>query len=459
MSFCESCFKKDRKIDELEEEIVRLKSRIRYEQLKNKEGYFGSSTPSSQKPVKANSQNSSERKNGGAVKGHEGHGRRTISEAEADRIEYLSTDDECPDCKNKLVSKGTIRRSVIESNPIKIEKVSYEYEKKYCPKCNKIVSNKPRILPKSLYGNQLVTQSIVMHYAHGIPAGTVEEILGNIFPENGLYDIYHRVAKLWESAIPKIILEYRQEPVKHGDETGWRTDGESGYAWIFCSKNISLFQFKETRSSRVPLEIFGSEKVPGVLIVDRYQGYNKVPCKIQYCYAHLLRQVEDLGKEFAAVSEIQCFVGSLAPLLSSAMHLRTTNISDKIYYHKAEKIKTEIVGIINTPAAHSGIIKIQMIFKTNDDRLYHWVEDRNVPAENNTAERELRPTVIARKVSFGSQSKKGALTRSTLMTILHTAQKRLKDKTLEEWFKESLDYLSQNQEADPYSLLPHSNSS
>ncbi|NLE42447.1 MAG: transposase, partial [Lentisphaerae bacterium] len=41
-----------------------------------------------------------------------------------------------------------------------------------------------------------------------------------------------------------------------------------------------------------------------------------------------------------------------------------------------------------------------------------------IPAENNLAERELRSLVIARKISFGSQSKTGLETRETLMSVL-----------------------------------------
>jgi len=48
-----------------------------------------------------------------------------------------------------------------------------------------------------------------------------------------------------------------------------------------------------------------------------------------------------------------------------------------------------------------------------------------VPADNNRAERELRPLVIARKVSFGSQSDAGAQTREILMTVLHTLKKNV----------------------------------
>jgi hypothetical protein len=39
------------------------------------------------------------------------------------------------------------------------------------------------------------------------------------------------------------------------------------------------------------------------------------------------------------------------------------------------------------------------------------------------AERDLHPTVIARKVSFGSSSDAGSKTRSVLMSVLHTLNK------------------------------------
>ena len=80
--------------------------------------------------------------------------------------------------------------------------------------------------------------------------------------------------------------------------------------------------------------------------------------------------------------------------------------------------------------------------------------DPRIPAENNYAERELRPTVIARKVSFGSQSDAGAKTRSSLMTLLYTAKKRLKDESLEEWFKGALDRIAEDPTLNIASLLP-----
>jgi transposase len=99
---------------------------------------------------------------------------------------------------------------------------------------------------------------------------------------------------------------------------------------------------------------------------------------------------------------------------------------------------------MGAPAHHMGIQNIQRIFIKNEQRLYHWADDRRVPAHNNRAERELRPTVVARKTSFGSQSEKGAKTRSTLSSILCTAKKRLKDRPPQQWLKETLDWIAKN---------------
>ena len=69
-----------------------------------------------------------------------------------------------------------------------------------------------------------------------------------------------------------------------------------------------------------------------------------------------------------------------------------------------------------------------------------------MPADNNRAERELRPTVIARKVSFGSQSEAGAKTREVMMSVMQTLKKRVKDPIQE--FKRALDELALDAELD-----------
>jgi hypothetical protein len=65
--------------------------------------------------------------------------------------------------------------------------------------------------------------------------------------------------------------------------------------------------------------------------------------------------------------------------------------------------------------------------------------------------------VIARKISFGSQSDAGAGTREILMTVLLTLVKRTPDVMTA--FKSLLDQLANQPDADPAQLLSRFNSS
>jgi len=453
INYCPGCFEKQRKIDELTEEVKRLQGKLNYLERKGQAGYFGSSTPSSQVPIKTHAPKENQGKRGGAKVGHPGHGRQSFDESEADRVVRVPSEvgDQCPRCGGPLEDKGTENHCVIDIPPLKTERILYLLSKRYCPRCRQTYQPPtPGVLPKSLYGNQLLATASTMHYLHGIPMGRIIEQID--IGLGSLIKIFHRLAKIFGPIPSRLIEPYRQSPVKHADETGWRNDGQSGYVWLFATVKISLFLFRKTRSSSVPREVFGDKPLPGTLVVDRYNAYNKAPCALQYCYAHLLREVQDIEKEFSAVDEVKTFVGALAPLLATAMHLRSLPMTDAQFYEQAAEVKAHILEGVHTSAQHLAIRRIQEIFHDNANRMYRWAEDRRIPADNNLAERDLRPTVIARKVSFGSQSDAGAQTRGVLMTALHTLKKKTKTDVASA-LKTVLDQFSKDPSLDPYELL------
>jgi transposase len=444
--------KKQREIDGLKEEIHRLRQKLSYQGRKGKEGFFGSSTPSAKLPLKPNIEKDGIGKPKGARPGHRGAGRKKVPSSEVKRVmEVQSTvSDHCPQCGTPLVDKGGKERLILESQPVQAEPILYRLPKRYCPRCHRLYQPAPPgVLPKHLFGNQLLTTSTVMHYLHGIPLGRVCEQL-RVNP-GSLVESFHRLARLFETVIPKLTQAYRQSHVKHADETGWRTDGQNGYVWLFATDQISLFLFRKSRSGKIPQMILGQKPLPGLLVVDRYAGYNKAPCSIQYCYAHLLREVEDLEKDFPDSDEVKTFVSVMAPLLSSAMKLRTQPFQDPDFYLQAAQIKTKILAAVDAPSMHLGIRRIQEIFSENESRLYHWAQDRRISADNNLAERDLRPTVIARKVSFGSVSDAGANTRGILMSVLYSLKKHRFN--VEYHLKSVLDQLAKEPSQDPYPLL------
>jgi transposase len=333
---------------------------------------------------------------------------------------------------------------------VKAERVLSRRPKKYCPQCRRLFPPRaPAVLPKRLYGNQLLATAPTRHDLHGLPLGRVCEQPG--LGPGSLVEIFPRVARLCASIPDQRMAEYRQAPVKHADETGWRTNGRNGETWLFATPRLSLCLFRQTRAASVPQQVFGKVWLPGCLVVDRYSGDNKGPCASQYCDSHLRREVQDLEKEFPDVAEVTALGSTVAPQLALAMGLRTQPISDLEFSRQATALKAQSIATMEQPAQHLGIRRIQEIFRATADRLSHGAEDRRMPAENNLAERDLRPTVIARKVSFGSQSDAGAHPRGVLMSVLHTMKKRQVEVVAP--LKAVLDHLALDSHQDPFPLL------
>jgi hypothetical protein len=63
------------------------------------------------------------------------------------------------------------------------------------------------------------------------------------------------------------------------------------------------------------------------------------------------------------------FLGTLAPLLASAMNLRTQPISDAQFYAKAAGVKAKILHAVNHPTHHFSIPRIQDVFGENRTRM------------------------------------------------------------------------------------------
>lgn len=305
----------------------------------------------------------------------------------------------CHDCFEKQRELDKVKE---------VEKIVYQCLRGICKQCTKVHTAQPPVLPRSLYGNELLAHSLDFHYCRGMSLGKLLDFLGPHVNDGGLIQAFHRIGVLLEPALEKLREDYRNSMVKHADETGWRTDGCGGYAWLFCTSSICLFEFQDNRSARVVEKQLGREPLTGVLIVDRYPGYNKAPCDIQYCYAHLLRDIKKLKNEFENQSEVQEYTTNMANLLSFAMNFRNAPMTDQDYYRQAALTKKQIENWTAHSFKHTGVRAMQKIFNEKSHRLYHWVSDRRIPCQNNYAERQIRKVVLSRKVSFGSQSENGA---------------------------------------------------
>jgi Transposase and inactivated derivatives len=246
---CDACLEKQREIDRLREEVTRLRSQLGQRQRDANAPPFGSSTPSSKIPVKANTTAEHTQKRGGAQVGHIGQGRRSVTAVAAERVVTVMIEDSCPQCGSVLIAKGWQARSVLEMQPVVIEPVQYQLQKKYCATCQRAVcATAPGVLPKSLFGNQLTAHVLSSHYLHGEPLGRISERLG--LGSGALIEMAHRVAHPFRSVITELSAEYRpHQCVMPTKRVGARTGSRATHG-CFARKRPVSFCF----AARAPVQ-------------------------------------------------------------------------------------------------------------------------------------------------------------------------------------------------------------
>ena len=124
---CAECLRQPREVDRLTEELHRLKQRLQYQERRATEGFFGSATPAAKLPVKANMPPATEPKRKGARPGRRGMGRRAFDPSQAERVVDVTAEigDRCPNGDVPWEEKGTAARAVLDSRPVKAERVLY----------------------------------------------------------------------------------------------------------------------------------------------------------------------------------------------------------------------------------------------------------------------------------------------------------------------------------------------
>jgi transposase len=148
---CPLFLEKQRRIDELEDEVKSLRAVLGREQRKMEDGFFGSSTPSSKKPFKK-ATDKREEKPRGARPGHKGHG-----DGEDRTEDVFPVSETCPECGKLKMEKVIEHRRVVDIALVRPEKISFNLHKRYCPDCRKsFAPQPPGVLPKSLLGNRLI---------------------------------------------------------------------------------------------------------------------------------------------------------------------------------------------------------------------------------------------------------------------------------------------------------------
>jgi transposase len=155
------------------------------------------------------------------------------------------------------------------------------------------------------------------------------------------------------------------------------------------------------------------------VVSDFYYAYNVLLCRHQRCWAHFVRDLKDLREENPNGQDVVDWVDSVLGVFRRAKRYAGKRADARLEKKVAfeDKLLEIAKPYIKTDRPQHVLAKRIERFLPE---LFVFVEDPRVPSSNNAAERAVRPSVIARKVSGGTRSAKGSTTAMILMSLFGT---------------------------------------
>lgn len=419
------------KIEILQGEIARLKAQL-HEKGKD-------SNPPVQPPafVKAN-------------KKHKKKKERTQRETaytrkrEVPTATVFHTTDVCTDCGGSL-GKPTVayKRQVIDLPVVSYTATDHVVFRRWCYACKKciqpMVDLSATVVGKGRIGSNLTATIVTMRERMRLPVEVIRHYLKLVYhlelSHGEIIGLLHTVARIGKPTYENLLLQIRNAPVVHADETGGREDGRNGYFWSFSTKQVHFLLYRKSRGAKVVEEIVGkdSEQFNGVLTTDFYAAYNTYAGFHQRCWVHLERDIHELKEKYRKHPPLNTWAKQVKTIYEAAKAYPGPApntppglaIEERITKQKCfeEQLKHVCQRYVTSIVPMSTLCARIMTFMPE---LFVFIRFPNVSSDNNHAERMVRHTVIARKIQGGTRSAKGSETKSIITSLFDTW--RLQDK-------------------------------
>lgn len=409
---------REKRIKELEEENQKLKGT----QKKLQEIIF--------KP-----ENTQEEKKGrGAKDGHRGFFRRKPKPEDITDKKKVCL-EHCSDCQGKLgAPHGWRSRTSIDlPPPQKPSIIEWQMARYHCTGCGHWVQAQPEgIFGKSPFGINLIMKVLDMKYRGKDTDDYIQESLkrwhGVDLSDGGIHAILDRAAVLFGSSYAAIKQALLEGKLVQADETGWRVEGENWFAWAFLNTEVTLYQIENTRGSGIPKKTLAS--FHGTLLTDAYQGYNAVEDVDRgICGVHFLRHTKEIAEAEDASEEAKEFHYQMTWFFRRARKKKKQCKNDEELLTLHRHIKRVLERYWKDVTYKDPLVEStrQWWLESRGDQLLTFLKYKDVPWDNNAAERAVRPMVRRRKITGGSRSKRGAQREAINMSCITTLLKQGKD--------------------------------
>ena len=392
-----------------------------------------SSDPPDKKDNKKKKKGKGKKRRPGGQPGHEAHTRELLPPEEVDKFVRCDPVKQC-DCGGEVEvdeEQEAQHLQTLEIPSLKPYVSQYDQYFGICCRCGKHHPGKlPEGVGEDMLGPRAKAIVSILSGKYHLSKRGIQEIMHDFFGiELSLGSVSNTEARV-SDALAEPVEEAKEhvkdQKVANLDESGWREKKKRAWLWVAVTTAVTVFIIRCSRGAKVARELLGED--PGIVISDRFSAYNYLdPQGRQLCWAHLERDFIKLMERGGASEGIGEALLEYSDSMFKWWHrVRDGTMSRKKFAKKMEPVRRKVEALLEygTVCGHSKTQETCKEILKVRDALWTFIDVRGVEPTNNAAERAIRPAVLWRKRSFGTESQRGSLFVERMMTVGATCKQQ-----------------------------------
>jgi transposase len=337
----------------------------------------------------------------------------------------------CRRCSGELQedSSDPLRHQVWELP--EIQPIVYEYQlfRGHCPCCGiTTTAELPERVPSGQCGPRLAafTGLLMGHYRQSKrrTAAFLSDLLNIPCSPAWTVKIQNLVSDATAEPYEEIRAGLAHQPQLFVDESPTKENRQKAWLWVAVAQAFAVFGIFSNRSRESLVSLVGDYQ--GIVLnCDRAKMYLDGK-KLQWCWAHLKRdfqklidlsdgQVKRMGHDLMRQQK---------KMFEHWRQYKAGRLKWEEFQESVRPIEEEVRQLLLRGRFSRNKKLIGFCTGLYEGREHLWTFTRLVGIEptNNTAERALRPAVIYRKLSFGTQSARGSRYLERLLSVSETCR-------------------------------------
>jgi transposase len=324
------------------------------------------------------------------------------------------------------------RHQVVDVPPVAVEVTEHLLAARTCGRCGQVTrAGWPAGVPHGVIGPHLVAMLALLTGRYRLSkreaAACLRDLVGVDLAVGTVSAIEQQVSAALAPLVAEARAAVQAAPAVNMDETGWRQGRQRAWLWTVVTALVTVFHIDRSRGAVVAQTLLGPDWA-GIVGSDRFAAYRWLaPTQRQVCWAHLKRDFQKLVDWGAGPRPVGVRLLAIHAEVFEQWHrFRAGELERADLMLAIARLAAELRAVVEAGVAtgHPVAQPLCRALLTVWPALWTFVLVEGVEPTNNAAEQALRPAVLWRKGSFGTQSGDGSRFVERMLTVTATCRQQ-----------------------------------